>query len=53
MSTQMDYELNLQPSDVKFLETLKEGENSTVFKVLVHHKICVLKVVSVNNANSQ
>jgi hypothetical protein len=29
-----NYEINLEPSDVNFLETLKEGENSVVFKVV-------------------
>jgi hypothetical protein len=47
MFTKVDYELNLEPSDVKFLEILKQGEYSAVFKVLVRLEIRVLKVVCI------
>lgn len=36
----------LEPSDVTFLEKLKVSGNSAVFKVAVHGKACVMKVVS-------
>lgn len=39
-------ELDLSPSDVVFVQVLKKGENSVVFKVLVNDQPCVLKVVS-------
>ncbi|KAE8353789.1 hypothetical protein BDV28DRAFT_156732 [Aspergillus coremiiformis] len=37
-------EIDVRPSEVEFLETLKEGENSVVFKVRFREKICVMKV---------
>lgn len=46
MSKEIDYELAQKPSDVEFLDTLHEGDFSVVFKVLVHGKTRVLKVVS-------
>ena len=42
----MSYEIELEPSDVEFLEKLKETKNSVVFSLMVHGKICVMKVVS-------
>lgn len=36
----------LEPSDVTFLEKLKVSANSAVFKVVVHGRTCVMKVVS-------
>lgn len=38
-------ELDLKPSDVSFLEVLNWSENTVVFKVAIHGKICVMKVV--------
>ncbi|KAJ9223571.1 hypothetical protein DTO271D3_5887 [Paecilomyces variotii] len=35
---------DVKPGDVTFLQKLKESENSVVFKVAVHGKICVMKV---------
>ncbi|PYI22758.1 hypothetical protein BO99DRAFT_399835 [Aspergillus violaceofuscus CBS 115571] len=37
-------ELELAPSEVTFLETLKEVESSMIFKVAVHGMDCVMKV---------
>lgn len=36
----------LEPSDVTFLQKLKVSGNSAVFKVAVHGRTCVMKVVS-------
>lgn len=36
----------LDLSEVKFLETLFESEDSKIYKVDVHGHVCVLKVVS-------
>lgn len=35
----------LNPSDVVFLEKLKESKNTAIFKVAVNGTICVMKVV--------
>lgn len=37
---------DVKPGDVTFFQKLKKSENSVVFKVAVHGKICVMKVVS-------
>lgn len=36
---------DVQVSDVEFLETLKEGNNSAVFKVKLRGMLCIMKVV--------
>lgn len=36
----------VKASDIKFLEELREGEYSSVFKVLVRSQLCATKVVS-------
>jgi hypothetical protein len=38
-------ELDLKPSEVSFLEVLNWSKNTVVFKVAIHGKICVMKVV--------
>ncbi|PWY81701.1 hypothetical protein BO94DRAFT_567321 [Aspergillus sclerotioniger CBS 115572] len=40
----MPLELDIQPSDVDFLETLQQCKNSVVFKVSIHGKLRVMKV---------
>ena len=42
----MSKEIELNPSEVEFLEKLKESKYSVVFKVLFREIICVMKVVS-------
>lgn len=42
----MSKELDVNPSEVEFLETLKESKYSVVFKVRFREKLCVMKVVS-------
>lgn len=42
----MSKELDVNPSEVVFLETLKESKYSMVFKVRFQEKLCVMKVVS-------
>lgn len=36
----------LDPNEVTFLEKFQDSRNSVVFKVSVHGRICVMKVVS-------
>lgn len=38
--------LDVQPSEVEFLEELKVGEGNVVFKTRIRSKECVMKVVS-------
>ncbi|PYI04444.1 hypothetical protein BO78DRAFT_449844 [Aspergillus sclerotiicarbonarius CBS 121057] len=40
----MSSELDVQPSEVDFLEILQESKNSVIFKVSIHGKLRVLKV---------
>ncbi|PWY64404.1 hypothetical protein BO83DRAFT_369340 [Aspergillus eucalypticola CBS 122712] len=40
----MSKELDVNPSEVEFLETLKESRYSVVFKVRFREKLCVMKV---------
>ncbi|BCS01645.1 uncharacterized protein AKAW2_51986S [Aspergillus luchuensis] len=40
----MSKELDVNPSEVEFLETLKESKYSVVFKVRFREKLCVMKV---------
>lgn len=35
----------VKPSDVTFLEKLKESKYSAIFKVVVQGRMCVMKVV--------
>lgn len=37
----------VKPSEVQFLEKLKEGKNSVVFKVSFRKMTCVMKVVRI------
>lgn len=37
---------DINPSDVEFLEELREGKHSSILKVLVRGRLCVMKVVS-------
>lgn len=36
----------LEPNEVTFFEKLQESKNSVVFKVSIHRRACVMKVVS-------
>ncbi|RAK89631.1 hypothetical protein BO79DRAFT_145763 [Aspergillus costaricaensis CBS 115574] len=40
----MSKELDVKPSEVEFLDTLKESKYSVVFKVRFQEKLCVMKV---------
>lgn len=37
---------DIKPSDVEFLEELREGKYSSIFKVLLRGRLCAMKVVS-------
>ncbi|PGH17933.1 hypothetical protein AJ79_00832 [Helicocarpus griseus UAMH5409] len=43
-STTVDEISDMNPSDVVFLQKLRESKNSVIFKVSVHGKLCVMKV---------
>ena len=45
-SPMADWITEVNPDDVIFLQKLQESANSAVFKVAVHGRICVMKVVS-------
>ena len=45
-STMADEITELEPSDVTFLQKMKVSGNSAIFKVAVHGRTCVMKVVS-------
>ncbi|KAL4944399.1 hypothetical protein BDV06DRAFT_187527 [Aspergillus oleicola] len=40
----MSHEITVRPTEVKFLEKLKESKHSVVFKVWFQDKICIMKV---------
>ena len=37
---------DIKPSDVEFIEQLREGTHSSIFKVLLRGRLCAMKVVS-------
>lgn len=41
-------EIQARPSEVEFLEKLKESKYSVVFKVRFRERICIMKVVSIH-----